>query len=175
MRPPPRPVPLAFWPFERVFFGWGIVSASTVIAFAQVPMYGAVLSVFVTPISEELGWTRWGAAMATVLSCAAMAMLIFADNIPMASAFGVVFGLGTGGWTVAQVVLFANYFGRRHLGAIRGLSQLLSGPFAATGAVLTGWIYDLRGSYTLAFLIFLAALLVALVAVSLAKPPRKDG
>lgn len=102
-----------------------------------------------------------------------MAMLIFADDIPTAIAFGVVFGLGTGGWTVAQVVLFANYYGRRHLGAIRGLSQLLSGPVAATGAILAGWIYDVRESYTLAFAIFLGALLVALLAVALAKPPRK--
>jgi len=37
----------ALWPFKRVYYGWGIVWASVVASFAQVPMYGPVLSVFV--------------------------------------------------------------------------------------------------------------------------------
>lgn len=116
---------------------------------------------------------RWAAALATVISAAAMALIIFVDSLPLAVAFAVLFGLGTGGWTLAQVLLFANYFGRRHLGAIRGLSQTLSGPFAAVGPFLAGYIYDVTGSYTLAFTIFLAALGVVLLAVAFAKPPRK--
>ena len=116
---------------------------------------------------------RWATAIATVFSTAAMIVLIFADNIFMASVFGVLFGLGTGGWTIAQTLLFANYFGRRHLGAIRGLSQLLAGPISATGAVLAGLIRDVTESYTLAFLIFFGALVVVVVSLLLAKPPRK--
>lgn len=142
-------------------------------AFVFIIMGTAAVSAYGWGALMDKFHVRWGAALATALSCVAMGMLIFADDIPTAIAFGVVFGLGTGGWTVAQVVLFANYYGRRHLGAIRGLSQLLSGPVAATGAILAGWIYDVRESYTLAFVIFLGALIVALLAVALAKPPRK--
>ena len=142
-------------------------------AFVFVIMGTAAVSAYGWGALMDKFHVRWGAALATALSCVAMGMLILADDIPTAVAFGVVFGLGTGGWTVAQVVLFANYFGRRHLGAIRGLSQLLSGPVAATGPILAGWVYDVRESYTLAFAVFLGALVAALVAVSLAKPPRK--
>ena len=116
---------------------------------------------------------RWATAMATVFSAVAMVVLIFADSILMASVFGVLFGLGTGGWTIAQTMLFANYFGRRHLGAIRGLSQLLAAPISATGAVMAGLLQTFTNSYTLAFLIFLGALVIVVVSLLLARPPRK--
>lgn len=142
-------------------------------AFVFIIMGTAALSSYAWGAFMDKVHVRWGTALATVLSAIAMIILLFADNIPVAIVFGVVFGLGTGGWTIAQTVIFANYYGRRHLGAIRGLSQLLAGPVSATGAVLAGAIKDLTESYELAFLIFFVALVVVLMAVLLAKPPRK--
>ena len=142
-------------------------------AFVFIIMGTAALSAYGWGALMDKVHVRWGTALATVLSAVAMVLLLFADNIPMAIVFGVVFGLGTGGWTIAQTVIFANYYGRRHLGAIRGLSQLLAGPVSATGAILAGLIKDLTESYELAFLIFFVALVVVLLAVLLAKPPRK--
>ena len=142
-------------------------------AFVFIIMGTAALSAYGWGALMDKVHVRWGTALATVLSAVAMILLLFADNIPMAIVFGVVFGLGTGGWTIAQTVIFANYYGRRHLGAIRGLSQLLAGPVSATGAILAGLIKDLTESYELAFLIFFVALVVVLLAVLLAKPPRK--
>ncbi len=142
-------------------------------AFVFIIMGTAALSAYGWGALMDKVHVRWGTALATVLSAIAMVLLLFADNIPMAIVFGVVFGLGTGGWTIAQTVIFANYYGRRHLGAIRGLSQLLAGPVSATGAILAGLIKDLTESYELAFLIFFVALVVVLLAVLLAKPPRK--
>ena len=49
-------VPL-LWPFKRSFYGWGIVSTSVLVSFAQVPMYGPVLSVFVSPLHDDMGWS----------------------------------------------------------------------------------------------------------------------
>ena len=116
---------------------------------------------------------RWATIIATVFSAAAMIVIIFADNVLMAAVFGVLFGLGTGAWTISQILLFANYFGRRHLGAIRGLSQLLAAPLSSFGAVLAGLIRDLTDGYTLAFLIFFAALVIVVLSLLLAKPPHK--
>ena len=143
-------------------------------AFVFIIMGTAALSAYGWGALMDRVHVRWGTALATVLSAIAMVLLLFADNIPMAIVFGVVFGLGTGGWTIAQTVIFANYYGRRHLGAIRGLSQLLAGPVSATGAILAGLIKDITASYELAFIIFFVALLVVLLAVLLAKPPRKS-
>ena len=116
---------------------------------------------------------RWATIIATLFSAVAMIVLIFADTIFMAAVFGVLFGLGTGAWTISQILLFANYFGRRHLGAIRGLSQLLAAPLSSFGAVLAGAIQTVTGGYTLAFLIFFVALVIVVLSLLLAKPPHK--
>lgn len=142
-------------------------------AFVFIIMGTAALSAYGWGALMDKIHVRWATAIATVFSAVAMIILMFADNILMASVFGVLFGLGTGGWTIAQTLLFANYFGRRHLGAIRGLSQLLAAPLSSFGAVLAGVIQTLTDSYTLAFLIFFGALVIVVLSLVLARPPRK--
>ena len=116
---------------------------------------------------------RWATAIATVLSASAMLLLMRVDTLGLAVAFAVLFGLGTGGWTLAQVLLFANYFGRRSLGSIRGISQLLGGVVSATGALVAGYVRDFTGSYNLSLAIFFVALVLVFVALLFARPPRK--
>ena len=178
---------------------WLITIAVMMVVFAQTSVnLHAVASVIDRGVSESLsgafvfiimgtaalsayGWgalmdrihVRWVTAVATIFSGAAMVVIIFADNLPLAVTFAVLFGLGTGGWTLAQTLLFANYFGRRHLGAIRGLSQVLSGPLGAAGPFLAGGIRTYTGSYELSFIIFFAALVVVFLALVLARPPRR--
>ena len=142
-------------------------------AFVFIIMGTAAVSAYGWGALMDKMHVRWATAIATVFSAVAMVVLIFADNILMASVFGVLFGLGTGGWTISQTLLFANYFGRRHLGAIRGLSQLLAAPLSSFGAVLAGLLQTFTNSYTLAFLIFLGALVIVVLSLLLATPPRK--
>ncbi|MYA50664.1 MAG: MFS transporter [Chloroflexi bacterium] len=54
--PHPPGIP-RFWPAHRVFYGWAIVGAAFVATFAEVPALGPVLTVFVKPIQDELGWS----------------------------------------------------------------------------------------------------------------------
>ena len=178
---------------------WLITIAVMMVVFAQTSVnLHAVASVIDRGVSESLsgafvfiimgtaalsayGWgalmdrihVRWVTAVATIFSGAAMVVIIFADNLSLAVTFAVLFGLGTGGWTLAQTLLFANYFGRRHLGAIRGLSQVLSGPLGAAGPFLAGGIRTYTGSYELSFIIFFVALVVVFLALVLARPPRR--
>ena len=56
MNPRPPGIP-RFWPVHRVFYGWAIVRAAFIATFAEVPGFGPVLTVFVKPIQDELGWS----------------------------------------------------------------------------------------------------------------------
>ena len=142
-------------------------------AFVFIMMGVAALSAYPWGALMDAIHIRWAAAMATVLSGSAMVLIIFVDNLGLAIAFAVLFGLGTGGWTLAQTLLFANYFGRRSLGSIRGLSQMVGGPLSALGAVVAGYIRDITGNYTLSFAVFFAALVMVFIALIFAKPPKK--
>ncbi len=149
------------------------VSQSFSGAFVFIMMGVAALSAYGWGALMDVIHVRWATAIATVLSASAMLLLMRVDTLGLAVAFAVLFGLGTGGWTLAQVLLFANYFGRRSLGSIRGISQLLGGVVSATGALVAGYVRDFTGSYNLSLAIFFGALVLVFVALLFARPPRK--
>ena len=148
------------------------VSPSFAGAFVFIMMGVAALSAYGWGALMDRFHVRWVTAGATVLSGSAILLLLTVDSLQLAVAFAVLFGLGTGGWTLAQVLIYASYFGRRSLGAIRGLSQMVGGPVSAFGAFLAGSVRDVTDSYTLAFIVFFVALVLVFLALLLARPPR---
>ena len=69
-------------------------------------------------------------------------------------------------------VAFANYFGRGSLGTIRGVTEPFTSLGQAIGAVLAGAVFDITGSYQIAFVSFAAIGLATIVLLLLTKPPR---
>ncbi len=76
-------------------------------------------------------------------------------------AFVVLFGLGLGGTAVLVPLLAAERFGLLAFGKILGLIMISGTAGAAIGPVLTGRIFDVTGSYHLAFTLHFTALLLA--------------
>lgn len=72
-------------------------------------------------------------------------------------------------------VIWANYFGRKYLGSIRGFSTTVMVGFSALGALPFGMIYDRSGSYDSAILALIVLPVVAGVFSFLAFPPQKSG
>jgi hypothetical protein len=72
---------------------------------------------------------------------------------------------------VLPELLWANYFGRRSLGKVRGLGLLLSQALAASGPPFFGFLFDVTGGYGLSFAIFGAALMFSAVLSLLLRPP----
>ncbi|MSQ32004.1 MAG: MFS transporter [Dehalococcoidia bacterium] len=59
----------------------------------------------------------------------------------------VTFGVGIGGNMLLQNYLWPNYYGRKHLGAIRGTVMPATLLFASIGPPLAGYVYDSTGTY----------------------------
>ena len=76
-------------------------------------------------------------------------------------AFVVLFGLALGGTAVLAPLLAADCFGLLAFGKILGLIMISGTLGAAIGPVLTGRIFDITGSYHLAFTLHVAALFLA--------------
>ena len=102
----------------------------------------------------------------------AMGVLLVADTYPLAVAFAVLFGLGTGGWTVSQMIMIPNYFGRLHAGSIKGFISPFEGLVGISGPMIAAFIFDATKSYDAAFLGAGAAFTVGACAFYLAKPLR---
>ncbi len=102
----------------------------------------------------------------------AMGVLLVADTYPLAVAFAVLFGLGTGGWTVSQMIMVPNYFGRLHAGAIKGFISPFEGLVGVSGPLIAALIFDTTRSYDAAFAGCAAAFAVGAAAFYFAKPLR---
>ena len=99
----------------------------------------------------------------------AVALILFpmADTIVEALIVASIFGAAVGGILVVPVVAYANYFGRRSLSAIRGVTEPFVSLGQAIGALFSGIVYDVTGSYKDAFLV-LSILGFATIAILLA-------
>ncbi len=73
-----------------------------------------------------------------------------------------------------NTVIWANYFGRAHLGSIRGFASTVMVAFSAIGALPFGLIYDQTGSYNDAIFILLALPVIAGIAYILAIEPKLE-
>jgi MFS family permease len=84
-----------------------------------------------------------------------------------------LYGIGLGGNMVLPDLLWANYFGRRSLGKIRGMGLLISQVLAAFGPPFFGFLFDATGGYGLSFALFGAALATSAVLSLMLRPPRR--
>ena len=81
------------------------------------------------------------------------------------------FGIVSAGFNVVPSVMYANYFGRSSLGRIRGLGEagVLLGQ--GTGPVIAGILFEIQGSYSMIFWVFVALSLTCSLVVLKAKAP----
>jgi len=106
------------------------------------------------------GWAadNIGREMTYTLGCAAMVLAVgllgVAKVVPipvMLYLYAVVFALGYGVSAPLWPIVTSDLFAGRNFGSIYGLITLFSGFGNALGAWLGGYVYDLTGSYTIAF------------------------
>lgn len=85
-----------------------------------------------------------------------------------------LYGFGFGGTIPISESLWVTYFGRAHIGAVRGVAQPLTVIGPTVAPVLVGVAYDLQGTYQLGFLGIIAIYLLAAVLVAVSRPPKLE-
>ncbi|MFT4040113.1 MAG: MFS transporter [Thermomicrobiales bacterium] len=102
----------------------------------------------------------------------AMVVLLAADNTALALVYAALRGVAGGFWGVAADVAWPSYFGRRHLGSIRGFGTSMGIAGAALGPIPFGLAYDMLGGYNPAIIGLLALPVLGALAVLLTRAPR---
>jgi sugar phosphate permease len=80
-------------------------------------------------------------------------------------------GTGVGGLHLLLRLAWADYYGRHHLGAIRGMTLPIQIGGQAIGPVTAGAVYDYTGTYLPAFVFFAGAVAIGSLLVLAAVPP----
>ena len=117
---------------------------------------------------------RIAAMLRFVIQGIGLGLAILTANLFCLYAGFFLYGIGLGGNMVLPEILWANYFGRRSLGTVRGLGLLISQVLAAIGPPFFGFLYDLTHGYGLSFAIFGAALITSAFLSLMLQPPRKS-
>lgn len=136
----------------------------------------------VTAVLAGVGGLFWGwacerlpvryvfAAVALMMAIVS-GLFVLVDTTAEAFLFSALFGFALGGILVVPPIAFADYFGRRSLGSIRGVAEPLVTLGQAMGAILGGAVFEATGSYRIAFLTYAALGIVAVALILSARPP----
>ncbi len=129
-----------------------IVAASITSIIAGISVIGRLSMGF---ISDKVGGRL---VLIACLTSATLALiwLLFAKEIWMLYIFAVIFGVCYGGVVLLQTVITVEFFGLGSLGMVLGGVMLYATVGMALGPPLAGSIFDITGSYSLAFLICVA-------------------
>ena len=145
------------------------LAAPVLSAMALVSLGGTFLAGY---LSERIP-NRYIIGASQALLAASMLWALVIDAPWQALAMGATMGISAGLSMTTNNVIWPNYYGRRNLGVIRGVTTTCMVGFAALGPFPFGLLFDLTQSYTAAILGFLALPIACGVAALRAFPPTK--
>ena len=147
---------------------------------AEVLGLGSLLAIAGTIVTGALSdWIgrEWSAILAYGVSILGVVFALFITNASqgwLLWLFACCFGLTWGARGPAITAKTADLFPGRQLGTILGVITIGSGLGSAVGSWAAGWIFDLSGSYELAFLLSIAAYACGCLAFwALRRPPAR--
>ena len=85
-----------------------------------------------------------------------------------------MYGFGFGGTIPLGEFIWAKYFGRRHIGAIRGIGNPVAILFSGLGPILVGLWFDIADTYQYAFFAIIASFFVGGALVAVSKEPAES-
>ena len=117
-------------------------------------------------VSDRLG-RKLALIICTLLQSGAIVWLVWAQDLWSLYLFALVFGFFYSGFGTSGAALISDTFGLNKIGVIFGLLEISFGIGAAIGPAFGGIIFDVRHSYSLAFLIGAVAMLVVTLLIVL--------
>ena len=117
---------------------------------------------------------RWTMVLSLLGMAGGILLLVNAATIVAALIYATVYGFFFGSnFTMVQAI-YADYYGRRSLGLIRGAFQPVQLGMNAAGPFVAGLWFDRTGSYSAPFTLFAVLFLAAAAAIAFASYPRRD-
>ena len=98
-------------------------------------------------------------------------LVLLAATSSMVWLFAILFGLSLGGMAALEPLLVGRYFGLASFGKIIGSFWAVTTVGWAAGPTITGYIFDITGSYTPALLAFIITSLLAAALMLFLHPP----
>lgn len=109
-----------------------------------------------------------------LLMIVSMICLMSVSNSWILYLFAVIFGFTRGGLSPLFAALTSDTFGLRHIGIIMGVTIIGWFLGAAVGPAFAGYIFDINGSYDIAFLAGVIAVMIGALMTVFVRVPRSN-
>ena len=115
---------------------------------------------------------RFILAAGQIMLMASMAWTFLIQNLWHAAIYGIFTGMTQGLIYTTMIVIFPNYFGRKHLGTIMGVATIGMVVSSGLGPLPFGALYEISNNYDLAIISFLPLPALCALAAVFAPPPK---
>jgi MFS family permease len=140
--------------------GFSAMEAATMLSLVGVA--AIVGRVLMGIVSDRIG-RRFAVIVCALVQGVAVLWLIWAHDFWMLQLFAISFGLAYSGMSPSLAALIGDTFGVGRIGTILGVLEVGFGLGAAADPAIGGYIFDISGSYSAAFLLWTVAMLTAAV------------
>ena len=181
----------SFW--LLLFAGSSFSLISTALTFHNVALLGekgltptiaasalSVMAIFVSLGTVVSGYlndhfpNRLVLAGAQLILISAMLVTFIISSPGMAFTYAALLGISNGFGMTTTTVIWPNYFGRKHLGKIRGMATMSTMAFAALGPLPFSALHDITESFNFAIAVFVALPSLCAILALLASKPILD-
>jgi len=132
-----------------VGLGYGPVAGAEMLSLM---LFGGVLSrIFFGLLSDRLGGVRT-LLVGSALQCLGLGLYLPYDGLVSLYLVSLIFGLSQGGIVPSYALIVREYMPAEEAGARVGFVLMMTIWGMALGGWMSGWIYDVSGSYQMAFL-----------------------
>ncbi len=151
--------------------GFSSTFSASIFALLGIMIFLGQLSSF---LSDWLGREKTHTLAATLSVCGLVALLLVRDTSQpwLLYAFSVFFGFGSGLATPVTYAASADIFHGRHFGTVGGLLLGGMGVGSILGPWLGGHLFDISGSYTIAFIFCIFSLILSCLFLWVAAPRK---
>ena len=153
-----------------LFESHGLTGEMAATSFATMAMALAITQIVGGYLADKLP-LNWLACFSAIGLTTAVFILMSMQNMTQAHLFAMCVGIGQGFLGAVQSTLWVRYYGRLHLGKIRG-SIITAGVAASSlGPFVMGATFDLSSSYDISLWFFIVFLLPLIIATPFATQP----
>ena len=152
----------------------GISAATAATILAAIGGFNTAGRVIMGGAADKIG-SKLALVISAIVISASFFWLLVAKELWMFYPFTIMFGISYGGFLALLSPIAADIFGLKSAGVLLGVLHFSMGIGEAIGPVVTGGVFDVTGSYYVAFLIGGIITAIGFILTLLVRPAVSQG
>jgi MFS family permease len=161
-----------FFNIIPIFTSQGLTEGQAVATYTTLALTTVITQLIAGLLADKVK-LYWLVFSGVLFMISALIFLVNADTPWIGQIYAVMLGITQGFLGIVGGTLWARYYGRKHLGIIRGSVFTAGVAGSSSGPFIMGLIFDKFGNYQISILLFIGLLIPMAIATLWARHPTK--